>query len=58
MTRYEACRKIGLDPLASGLTTFIHWLQAVPEGYIAILHTVIEYDVQADPKQEMEIKHD
>lgn len=56
MTRYQACRKLGLDPVASTFTTFTHWLFNVPQGYIAILHTVIEYDVDVDPREEMELK--
>lgn len=55
MTRYQACRKLGLDPVASAFTTFIHWLFDTPQGYIAILHTVIEYDADADPSEEMEL---
>ena len=56
MTRYQACRKLGLDPIASAFTTFIHWLFDAPQGYIAILHIVIEYDVDADPSEDMELE--
>jgi hypothetical protein len=52
MTRYEACRKIGLDPIAAAITTFVHYLQGAPEGYIAILHMIIEYDVNGDSNAE------
>lgn len=56
MTRYQACRKLGLDPFASAFTTFVHWLFDAPQGYIAILHTVIEYDVSANPNEGMKLE--
>lgn len=33
MTRYQACGKLGLDPIASAFTTFVHWLFNTPQGY-------------------------
>lgn len=56
MTRYQACRKVGLDPLSSAITVFVHFIQGVPEGYIAILHTVVKYDVSADASKEFMIE--
>ena len=56
MTRYQACRKLGLDPVASAFTTFMHWLFNVPQGHIVILHMVIEYDADVDPNEEMKLE--
>ena len=33
MTCYQACGKLGLDPIASAFTTFVHWLFNTPQGY-------------------------
>ncbi len=44
MTRYQACRAIGLDPIGAGLVAFIHAICGAPEGKIAVLHMMITYD--------------
>lgn len=53
MTRYQALRRIGLDPLASAFVAFFNWLFNVPRNEIHVMHMVIEFD-DADapsPKQ-------
>ena len=58
MTRYQACRTLGLDPINAGLITFVHCVAGAPEGKIAILHMTITHDpeqpYQHDTKVELE----
>lgn len=44
MTRYQACRALGIDPIGSALVAFVHFLADAPEGKLAILHMTIYYD--------------
>lgn len=44
MTRYQACRSIGIDPISAAFVSFVHFIAGVPEGKIAILHMEITYD--------------
>ena len=44
MSRYQACRSIGIDPMASAFVAFVHFLVGAPQGRIAILHMTISYD--------------
>ena len=53
MTRYQALRSIGLDPLSAAIVTFVHFLAGAPEGKIAILHMTITYDPDQPYKKGM-----
>lgn len=53
MTRYQACRVIGLDPLSAALVSFVHAIVGAPEGKIAILHMTISYDPEQPYKRGM-----
>lgn len=44
MTRYQACRAIGLDPISAGFVAFVHFMVDAPQGMIAILHVTISYN--------------
>lgn len=44
MTRYQALRRAGSDPLAAGTIAFFNWLYGAPDGLIFFMHMVIEYD--------------
>jgi len=44
MTRYQACRSLGIDPIVSALIAFTHAVYGAPQGRIAILHMTIFYD--------------
>ena len=44
MTRYQACRGLGLDPISAAFVTFVHAVAGAPKGKIAILHMTISYD--------------
>lgn len=55
MTRYQACRSIGLDPLSAAFVTFIHFLAGAPEGKIAILHMTITYDPEQPYQRGMRV---
>lgn len=44
MTRYQALRRIGCDPLVSGGIAFLNWLCGVPAGLICFMCVVIEFD--------------
>lgn len=53
MTRYQACRAIGLDPISAGLVAFVHAVCGAPKGKIAILHMTITYDPDQPYKKGM-----
>ena len=44
MTRYQALRRIGCDPLTAGGIAIANWLRGYPEGLIVFLTVQIEYD--------------
>ena len=44
MTRYQALRRIGLDPVASGLVALLNWLLNAPPNEIRVMHVIIEFD--------------
>ena len=44
VTRYQVLRRIGCDPLTAGGVAFMNWLWGQPEGVIAFMTVVIEYD--------------
>ena len=44
MTRYQVLRRIGCDPLTAGGVAFMNWLWGQPQGVIAFMTVVIEYD--------------
>lgn len=49
MTRYQALRRLGLDPLASAFVAFFNWLFNVPKNEIHFMHMVIEIDNEDVP---------
>lgn len=44
MTRYQACRAIGLGPFSSALFAFLNFMANVPQGKLGICHMIISYD--------------
>ncbi|AOV01706.1 hypothetical protein [Delftia tsuruhatensis] len=46
MTRYQALRRMGFDPLASGFVAFLNFLFGAPRNEIRVMHTVIEFDAE------------
>lgn len=55
MTRYQACRYIGLDPVTASFVTFTHFMAGVPEGKICILHMIISYDPEQPYQRGMRV---
>lgn len=55
MTRYQACRALGIDPISAGLIAFIHCIADAPEGKIAILHMTITYDPEQPYQRGMRV---
>ena len=55
MTRYQACRAIGLDPISAGLVAFVHAVCGAPKGKIAILHMTITYDPEQPYQRGMRV---
>lgn len=44
MSRYQACRLIGLDPVAAAFLSAMNWLFDVPSGLIKFMTVEIEYE--------------
>lgn len=44
MSRYQALRCTGCDPLTAGFIALGNWLAGVPAGEICFMHLVIEYE--------------
>lgn len=44
MTRYQALRRIGLDPFAAAFVAFFNWLFGAPSNEIHFMHMIIEFD--------------
>lgn len=44
MTRYRACRLVGLDPIAAAFLSVMNWLFDVPPGLIKFFTVEIEYE--------------
>lgn len=55
MTRYQACRALGIGPAGSALITFTHWFLDAPEGRVAVLHMIINYDPGAKYERGMKL---
>lgn len=45
MTRYQALRAIGCDPLAAGAIAAMNWIAGIRRGQIRFLSVVIEYEL-------------
>lgn len=58
MTRYQACRALGLDPICSAFVALLNAIGNVPEGVVAVLHMQIEYDPNIPYKRGMKINLD
>ena len=48
MTRYQALRKCGCDPVAAGFVAALNWLLGVRPGVIQFIHITIEYEENHD----------
>ena len=44
MTRYQALRRIGCDPLAAGFIALMNWALGVPANEIRVMVATIEFD--------------
>lgn len=44
MSRYQALRRIGCDPIAAGFIAGMNKLLGVPAGTIRFMHITIEYE--------------
>lgn len=44
MTRYQALRRIGLDPIGAGFIALVHRFYGVPAGRIHFMTVTIEYE--------------
>lgn len=44
MTRYRACRLIGLDPLSAAFVAALNWLFDVPQGLIKFIVEIEYYE--------------
>ena len=42
MSRYQALRSIGCDPLSAGFIAFLNWMRGYPVNHIQFLNVVIE----------------
>jgi hypothetical protein len=50
MTRYQALRRMGFDPLASGFVAFLNFLFGAPRNEIRVMHTVIEFEAEEEQR--------
>ncbi len=46
MTRYQALRRIGCDPLTAGFIAGMNWAMGQPKGHIRFMHITMEYSDQ------------
>lgn len=44
MSRYQALRSIGCDPVAAGWVAFLNWLFGVPSGLVKFMTFEMEYE--------------
>ncbi len=49
MTRYQALRRIGCDPLTAGVIALMNWAMGHPPNEIHFMHMVIEVDEEPHP---------
>jgi hypothetical protein len=50
MSRYQALRRIGCDPLTAGFIAAMNWAMGQPKGQIRFMHITMEYDTQGTPE--------
>lgn len=50
MSRYQALRRMGCDPLSAGFVAFMNWMRGNPPNRIAFLTTVIEIEDEKEKK--------
>lgn len=43
MTRYQALRQIGLDPISAALVALMNWLRCIPDGEARAMSMRITY---------------
>jgi hypothetical protein len=44
MTRYQALRHLGCDPLSAGVVAFLNWMRGYPPNRIVFLSIDIEFE--------------